>query len=124
MSLGDYEPPLKRPKLLSESLMCPQHPLTEKDGFVEVQQKQMAGFSSDTCLLFIRKETVDLWSALDSAIGKGLNISVDGPPGTGKSTEAWAWSLYTAVNKQTKVTWFHFSKNRAHLGPASVNRLG
>ena len=40
------------------------------------------------------------------------SLSVDGPPGTGKSTEAWAWALWKARADKIKVTWFHMTKRR------------
>eukprot|EP00808_Paulinella_micropora_P011937 g41996.t1 len=57
-----------------------------------------------------RKETVDLWNAMETATIKNCNLSVDGPSGTGKSTEAWAWALWKAKKQKTTVVWFHFSK--------------
>jgi hypothetical protein len=79
---------------------------------VTVQQKHLAGFSLDTSLLFVREESVQLWEALQAAVDGGMNISVGGPPGTGKSTETWAWALWTAFTKEIKVTWFHLSKRK------------
>jgi hypothetical protein len=50
---------------------------------------------------------------LEDAAGKSTNLRVTGPPGTGKSTEAWAWALWKAQELKLKVIWFHFGKNRA-----------
>ena len=102
----------KRFKPTSTQLLQ-QQPLATTGAYVNVQQKSLAGFSSDACLLFVREESVELWQALQAAAKDGLNISVGGPPGTGKSTETWAWALWTAITKGIKVTWFHFSKLRA-----------
>jgi hypothetical protein len=45
---------------------------------------------------------------------KQMNIAVRGPPGTGKSTEVWAWALWMAKNKNLQVVWFHFD-SRIHV---------
>ena len=57
----------------------------------------------------MRSETVELWNALNDTGDK--NLSVDGPPGTGKSTEAWAWALWKAKKDNVTVTWYHLTKN-------------
>jgi hypothetical protein len=103
---------IKHVKLLTVDLL-EQLPLTEQGVYLTVGQKALAGFSSDESLLFVRKESVDLWNALEAALEKRLNISVSGPPGTGKSTETWGWALWRARTKKIKVTWFHFSKKRS-----------
>ena len=77
---------------------------------MEVKQKTLAGFSSDKSLLYVRDETVALWDVLCS--GGDTNVSVDGPPGTGKSTEVWAWALWKAYNFEVEVTWYHITTNR------------
>ena len=63
-------------------------------------------------LVFIREQTVELWCALQDNFDNGFNTAVGGPPGTGKSTEAWAWALHIAKTNKLQVTWFHFSKCR------------
>eukprot|EP00808_Paulinella_micropora_P027184 g24043.t1 len=106
-------PPLKRVKLSSCDL--DQQALVRKGDYVNVRHMKLAGLSSpdSDCLLFVRQETVDLWNALEIATSNNCNLCVDGPPGTGKSTEAWAWALWKAKNKKTTVVWFHFSKTCA-----------
>jgi hypothetical protein len=99
-------------KLTSVPLVT-QTPLDALGSFVDVKQKKLAGFSVDECRLYVRQETVDLWQKLEATTASNRNLSVDGPPGTGKSTEVWAWALWKAVEKKKKVTWFHFSKNRS-----------
>ena len=78
---------------------------------VEVGQKNI-GFGAVVAenLIYVRQETVDMWNAIESEIVKGFNISVGGPPGTGKSTEAWAWARWKASSAKKKVVWFHFTK--------------
>eukprot|EP00808_Paulinella_micropora_P017374 g49289.t1 len=106
-------PPLKRVKPSSCDL--DQQALVRKGDYVNVRHMKLAGLSSpdSDCLLFVRQETVDLWNALERATIKNCNLCVDGPPGTGKSTEAWAWALWKAKNQKTTVVWFHFSKTCA-----------
>ena len=82
------------------------------DTYIEVKQKCI-GFGtdcSDECLIFVRKETAEMWSTLETKTALGVNLLVGGPPGTGKSTEAWAWARWKAHATEKKVTWFHFSK--------------
>ena len=75
-----------------------------------VRQKDLAGFSCKESLLYVRAETVELWNALNDAGDN--NLSVDGPPGTGKSTEAWAWALWKAKKDMVTVTWYHLTKRK------------
>jgi hypothetical protein len=97
---------------LSSRIFAEQQPLDVQGAYVLVQEQECAGFSSDASLIFVREESVELWQALQAAFENRMNISVDGPPGTGKSTETWAWSLWMAVTNKINVTWFHLSKMR------------
>jgi hypothetical protein len=54
---------------------------------------------------------VQLWDSLNSTVSRGESLVVSGPPGTGKSTEAWAWALWRAWTMELTVTWFHCSRN-------------
>ena len=81
--------------------------------YVSVRQKLLAGFTFDESLLYVREESVELWAFLQSAANRGLNVSVDGSPGTGKSTEVYAWALWAARTYKITVTWYHLSKNGA-----------
>mgnify|MGYP003387623779 CR=1 FL=1 len=96
------EPVSKRIKLPSQHL-GDQVALETKGLFVNVGQKKLAGFFSDECLLYVRDETVELWGALNDTGGSSL--SIDGPPGTGKSTEAWAWALWKSKKDKVTVNW-------------------
>ena len=87
-----------------------QAPLDKKGQFVTVKQKLAAGFSYEESLLYVRAETVELWNALNISDRNGSNLSVDGPPGTGKSTEVWAWVLWKAKKDMITVTWIHMTK--------------
>ena len=99
----------KRVKLGTTAL-GDQAALDTEGAFVNVGQKKLAGFSAEESLLYVRSETVELWKALSDT---GVNsLSIDGPPGTGKSTEAWAWALWKANEDLVTVTWYHLSKRR------------
>jgi len=105
-------PSSKRLKLVPHDLI-PQHPLTTVNTCVDIHQKKLAGFAIDQCRVFVRPESVALWTAMENAVQDGQNLRVSGPPGTGKSTEALAWALWKAQDTKKKVVWFHFSQNRA-----------
>ena len=108
LSCHSDEPAPKRIKLPT-TVLGDQTALDTKGEFVNVGQKTLAGFSAVESLLFVRSETVELWNALNDTGDK--NLSVDGPPGTGKSTEAWAWALWKAKKDNVTVTWYHLTKN-------------
>jgi hypothetical protein len=80
-------------------------------GWVTVKQKSI-GFGiacTDECFVFVRPESVEMWRALEAQVTDGGSLLVGGPPGTGKSTEAWAWARWRAMYSKQKVTWFHFT---------------
>jgi hypothetical protein len=114
--LTDAQAAKRRKTELKETLLAVpfvlQVPLDGKEDFVDVKKKKIAGFSVDECRLYVRRETVDLWSALEQTFLDGWNLSVDGPPGTGKSTEVWAWALWKAVTLKKTITWFHLTNKR------------
>jgi hypothetical protein len=99
----------KRTNLTTE-ILAEQNPLDQEGGFVHVGHKKLAGFSSEESLLYVRHETVELWNALNDTGGSSL--SVDGPPGTGKSTEVWAWALWKARHDKVQVIWYHLNKRQ------------
>jgi hypothetical protein len=84
------------------------------DSFVKVENLQCGGWSDDEQLLFIRSEAADLWKQLN-AFDKALHV--EGPPGTGKSTIAWAWACSQA--KEKSVLWVH----RDHMSKGRVAYL-
>jgi hypothetical protein len=96
-----------------EHQLVEQQPLTTVNSLVDVHQKQLAGFAVDVCRVFVRPESVAMWSAIEDAVASGKNLRVSGPPGTGKSTEAWAWAMWKAQHTKKKVVWFHYAKTRA-----------
>ena len=90
-----------------------QKPLTDAGSYVPVSQKKLAGFHADESTLYVRAEVRELWEALDKAVADARNLSVRGPPGTGKSTEVWAWAKHVAKKEGVSVAWFHLSKRRS-----------
>ena len=105
------ERPPKRAKLQTEEQdLQEQLALDVRGQYAAVKQKRAAGFSSEESLLYVRGETVELWNALNSTTN-GNKLIVDGPPGTGKSIEVWAWALWKARKQKLKVTWYHMNKS-------------
>jgi len=92
---------------LKEQPLSEQKALDGELKFVHVNQtKQFAGQDS---LVFVRQETKACWDALESCFESRHNLSIEGPPGTGKSTTAWAWARWKARQQATTVTWFHYN---------------
>jgi hypothetical protein len=83
--------------VLHEQLSC-----DIEASFVKAKHLTAAGWDTDEQLLFVRPEAVKLWQKLES-FEKAVHI--EGPPGTGKSTIAWAWACYKA--KTQSVLWVH-----------------
>ena len=90
--------------------MHEQDPLGDEGAFVTVRHTKEAGFTQEERFVYVRKETRETWEALENAVNEGTNISLKGPPGTGKSTTAWAWACWKAKRFNKKVVWFHFTK--------------
>ena len=120
----DEAPPAKiaRRELAAQVMetagMPPQLALDTKGQYVWVRQMRLAGFRSAESLLFVREESVQLWDFLqrsandDDPAQSPFNVSVEGPPGTGKSTEVWAWALWVAKTRKVAVVWYQLSTNR------------
>ena len=79
---------------LSEQKLSDQQALTTIDQFVDIKQQDLAGLSVKNTRFYVRPESVDLWNKIENVTNEGNNLRVSGPPGTGKSTEAWAWALW------------------------------
>jgi SpoVK/Ycf46/Vps4 family AAA+-type ATPase len=60
------------------------------------------GYSESPKKIFIRDDVRKQWEFLDKVTKFSL---ITGPPGTGKSTLAWAWLLA----QQSDFVWFHFN---------------
>jgi hypothetical protein len=84
------------------------------DSFVKAENLQCGGWSDEEQLLFIRPEAADLWKQLNE-FDKALHV--EGPPGTGKSTIAWAWACLQA--KEKSILWVH----RDHMSKGRVAYL-
>jgi predicted NACHT family NTPase len=80
-----------------------QAPFSNSGSFVEVQQKSLAFKlnvrEEEAERMYVREESKLLWETLNNAVENKQNLSVNGPPGTGKSTEVWAWALWHAKTK-------------------------
>mmetsp|Transcript_27337 Transcript_27337/g.46201 ORF Transcript_27337/g.46201 Transcript_27337/m.46201 type:complete len:584 (-) Transcript_27337:559-2310(-) len=102
----------KRRRISESIVLDEQVPLDGQVPFVTVKQKGVAGFFSEDSLLYVRAETVELWNALNDGHDNGVNVRVNGPPGTGKSTEVWAWILWKAKQDRITVTWIHLTRTK------------
>mmetsp|Transcript_27335 Transcript_27335/g.46194 ORF Transcript_27335/g.46194 Transcript_27335/m.46194 type:complete len:584 (-) Transcript_27335:553-2304(-) len=102
----------KRQRISEFIVLDEQVPLDGQVPFVTVKQKGVAGFFSEDSLLYVRAETVELWNALNDGHDNGVNVDVNGPPGTGKSTEVWAWILWKAKQDRITVTWIHLTRTK------------
>jgi hypothetical protein len=83
--------------------------------FVTVSALQAGGWGIDEQLIFVRPEAAALWSKLETS---ATALHIEGPPGTGKSTIAWAWACAKA--QEQKVLWVHLDR----FGVGSVAILG
>jgi hypothetical protein len=85
----------------------------DQDTWVDVNWLNIAGLSvgdttaNKTARIFVREEAHEMWRKIESSIDDSMSLSVEGPPGTGKSTEAWAWALWKARTTKKNVVWFH-----------------
>jgi len=68
--------------------------------FVRIHTNTPDGFNNNSRWIYLRKQAVQQWHALNSCEEV---LHVEGPPGTGKSTIAWAWACYQAAF--TNVVW-------------------
>ncbi len=66
----------------------------------------IAGLDTEqnTQRMFVRKDWAEYWTTLMS----NKSVFLTGPPGTGKSSLVWAWSLYQAHNK-VALRWIHLT---------------
>jgi hypothetical protein len=56
--------------------------------------------------IYVREESRRLWDVLEK-LNKNDLLFVDGPPGVGKSTELYGWSMYKSRSTDKKVLWLH-----------------
>jgi hypothetical protein len=97
----------------------PQAACDELNGFFTVENLDAAGLvgTSTSQLLFVRQEALDEWNGLESFNGA---FKVDGPPGTGKSSIAWAWACFKAQTHS--VLWVHVDHTDAGRAALLSNR--
>lgn len=79
------------------------------DTWVDVHYTKIAGFSSESIRVYVREEAHEMWVKMETLITSS-SLSVSGPPGTGKSTEAWAWALWKAQQSKVDIIWYHMTK--------------
>jgi ABC-type cobalamin/Fe3+-siderophores transport system ATPase subunit len=96
-------------------VLLPQVERAQENEFIECHHMNAGGWKDDTQHVYLRKHAVDEWNKLCQS-NKVLHI--EGPPGTGKSTIAWAWACFTA-QKET-VVWVH----RKASGRSRIALLG
>ena len=94
-----------------------QTPCTRENGFVSTQSLIFGGLvgnaASTKALMFVRPKVVEMWNELEKMQPSSKQLHVCGPPGTGKSTVAWAWACFTA--QQKNVVWVNVDKFRQRL---------
>ena len=59
-----------------------------------------------------------MWQKLDifaSSRGKKSGLNVTGPPGTGKSMVAWAWTCYNSSRNKKNIVWIHVNKGNQKI---------
>ena len=112
----------------------------EQDQFVDSNSRTYSGLidkndqGNDNLLVFTRKNVVNMWEALEKLKNSSKNrLHISGPPGTGKSTVAWAWVCSTArlhnivwahMNKAGLITICHFIKNKLRCFHSSAKSFG
>ena len=87
------------------SIDCPDQQRCDVQGsLVKVFLLKCAGLShsTDNFLLYVREDVVTFWEKLEA---QHKIFFIDGPPGIGKSTAAWAWACYAGRTKP--ICWIH-----------------
>ena len=108
------------------SVLLPQAECANVNGFVQCHHLVAGGWKGgDSQRVFLRPEAVAEWERLNKLIDRGDDgndhnhdnndddgndgrskvLHIEGPPGTGKSTIAWAWACFKA--QDTNVLWIH-----------------
>eukprot|EP00750_Incisomonas_marina_P022432 INCI4969.3.p1 GENE.INCI4969.3~~INCI4969.3.p1 ORF type:complete len:755 (-),score=101.31 INCI4969.3:75-2174(-) len=78
---------------------------------VDVCNLKAGGWPVDKQRIFVRPQVAGQWRRLQGLLvdENHSTLKVEGPPGTGKSTVAWAWACYMA--RQQSVVWVHCDHN-------------
>ena len=128
---------IKTQKPRSVVELVAQEPCVEPNSFVTARLRTHSGLDSsrDDLIMFVRPKVVEMWKQLENLRKPGgtQNLHVSGPPGTGKSTVAWAWACFTAkthnvlwvhLNKSAgRITICHFFNKRMHVEQAGTNEF-
>ena len=88
--------------------------------FLQLHHLKLSGlFSPDEFLIYERREVVEMWKELDSLAShrsKFDRLNVLGPPGTGKSMVAWAWTCFNSLgNLRKNILWVHLCKGDSRI---------
>ena len=90
-----------------------QAPCDGADGVthVDVGNLKAGGWPVDKQRIFVRPQVAGQWRRLQGLLvdENHSTLKVEGPPGTGKSTVAWAWACYMA--RQQSVVWVHCDRS-------------
>ena len=107
-----------------------QAPCNDADGVthVDVCNLKAGGWPVDKQRIFVRPQVAGQWRRLQGLLvdENHSTLKVEGPPGTGKSTVAWAWACFLAGYGHA-VVWVHRWRNGsscfAVLGGGVVSRF-
>jgi len=81
-------------------------PVDAEGQWIDTKHMMHSGLA-ESKRIYIRKDCLNLWKFLDS----NRNCYVRGSPGTGKSTIAWQWCLYTA-SQGASIRWIHYDRDK------------
>ena len=95
--------------------LVPQEPCVVPNSFVTAHLRTHSGLDKcrDDLIMFVRPKVVEMWAKLQTLRAGTENLHVRGPPGTGKSTVAWAWACFTAQTHN--VLWVHINKSAGYI---------
>ena len=110
---------------LVEKKLEKQAACTKENTYVHTNSQILGGLVGEdgkniNPLMFVRPKVVEMWNELEK-IQPRTQLHVRGPPGTGKTTVAWAWACFTA--QQNNVLWVHVHKFRQRLSSPSTREL-
>ena len=95
---------------------------SDSQRFLLTQHMETAGLN-DVHMLFMRDKAIDMWNQLEWLKSNTTRISciIQGSPGMGKSSVAWAWACNCACKKE-KLLWLHLDTGYCKMvvlnGPA------
>src|SRR4051812_7832505 len=71
-----------------------QQELSESNATWEITNNSLIGNDLDSVTIYVRNESVRLWSELESSNITNTRMIIQGSPGIGKSTELYGWVLF------------------------------